>query len=267
MSVSLDSAALHAALADTLFVEKIQVFPTIGSTNTYAMQQAQDGAPHGSVYVSEEQTAGRGRGTHTWHSEPHAGLYVSILVRPQMAPADALWLSLAAGLAVQAAVQNVTAMVADIRWPNDLLLNEKKFCGILTEMNAEATRVRHAVIGIGVNVNHGAFPPELQSVATSMRLESGRVVSSQELLIAILREMHTELESLMEPQQFPGATHRILARMEAHSTWIRGKHVAVEEAGGYTGVTAGLNGLGFLQVETGDGLRTVLSGGVREAKG
>jgi BirA family biotin operon repressor/biotin-[acetyl-CoA-carboxylase] ligase len=267
MSASLDPAALHVALADTIFAGKIQVFPTIGSTNTHAMQQAQDGAAHGSVYVSEEQTAGRGRGAHAWHSEPHAGLYLSILVRPQMAPADALWLSLAAGLAVQAAVQNVTTMVADIRWPNDLLLNGRKFCGILTEMNAEATRVRHAVIGIGINVNHGAFPPELQSVATALRLECGQVVCSQDLLIALLREMNAELACLMEPRQFSSATHRILARMEAHSTWIRGKRVTVEEGGGYTGVTAGLNSLGFLQVETGNGLRTVLSGGVREAKG
>lgn len=267
MTAPLSSVDLDAALAETIFAGKFETFATIGSTNTHAMQQAQDGAPHGSVYVSEEQTAGRGRGAHVWHSEPHAGLYMSILLRPKMAPADALWLSLAGGLAVQSAVQNVTSMVADIRWPNDLLLDGRKFCGILTEMNAEVTRVRYAVIGIGINVNHSVFSQELQSVATSLRLETGRIIPLQDLLIAVLRELNTELISLMEPLNFRQATESILARMEARSSWVRGKRVAVEEAGGYTGVTAGLNSLGFLQVETSEGLRTVLSGGVREAKG
>jgi len=267
MTALLDADALNSALEDTMFADKVEVFSTIDSTNTHAMQEAQKGAPHGTVYVAEEQTAGRGRGAHTWHSEPHAGLYISIVVRPQITPADALWLSLAAGLGVQEAIQNVTGLVADIRWPNDLLLNGRKFAGILTEMNAEATRVRYAVIGIGINVNHGSFPLELRGLATSLRLESDRIVLPQDLLVAILKTMHSEIESLMRPERFPQATRGILTRIEANSTWIRGRRVSVDEAEGYTGVTAGLNGLGFLQVETKSGLRTVLSGGVREAKG
>lgn len=269
MSDLIHAATMTSALEGTIFADKIQIFSTIDSTNTHAMQEAAKGAPHGSVYVAEEQTAGRGRGAHSWHSEPYAGLYISLVIRPQMTPADALWISLAAGLAVQSAVENVTAMVADIRWPNDLLLAGRKFGGILTETSAEGVRVRHAVVGIGINVNHWEFPPELRRQATSLRIESGRIASRQDLLIAILSAMQSEIAALMQADGFAAATAGILTRIEQSSSWIRGKQVFVEEAGGYTGVTAGLNDRGFLLVETGDGLRTVLSGGVRDraAKG
>ena len=258
--------ALESALRGTIFAGKLQIFPTIDSTNSYAMQEAAKGAAHGTVYLAEEQTAGRGRGAHTWHSEPYAGLYISIVLRPQMAPADALWISLATGLAAQAAIENVTALVADIRWPNDLLLNGRKFAGILTEMNAEVTRVRYAVAGIGINVNHTRFPPELRETATSLRLETDRPAARQDILIAVLQAMHSEIEPLMQPGTFAAATRGILTRIEKKSTWVYGKQVFVDEGEGYTGVTAGLDARGFLRVETKAGLRIVLSGGVREAK-
>ena len=123
---------------------------------------------HGLVCFADEQTAGRGRGAHTWQSPPSSGLYVSVLLRPKIAPADVLWLSLAAGLAVREAVRQVTSLEADLRWPNDLLLGPKKFCGILTELNAEVTRVRHLVVGIGINVHQERFPEELHRQATSL---------------------------------------------------------------------------------------------------
>lgn len=266
---TLDSDALDAALERTIFPGKLHIFPSIDSTNTLAMQEAAKGAPHGSVYIAEEQTSGRGRGDHAWHSEPYAGLYVSILLRPQMAAADGLWLSLATGLAAQQAIENVTGLVADIRWPNDLLFGRRKVGGILMEMNAEATRVRYAVIGIGINVNHRQFPPELRTMATSLRLETDRVPARQDLLVAILECLLREIDSLMKPEDFATACAGILARLEGKSSWIRGKQVFVDEAGGYTGVTAGLDGNGFLRVQTENGIRRVLSGGVRDqlAKG
>lgn len=267
MIASFQPGAVDHALADTIFAGKLRYFPTLGSTNQLAMQEAAEGAPHGSVYVAEEQTAGRGRAAHTWHSEARAGLYLSVLLRPQMAPADALWLSLAAGLAVQQAVKETTAFQADIRWPNDLLLGGRKFCGILTEMNAEATRVRHAVIGIGVNVDHAAFPPELRDTATSLRLESGRTWPHQDLLVALLRALHKETASFALPDGLARAIQSVRDRFLAGSTWARGKQVHIEEAEGYTGVTAGLDARGFLLLHTPSGTRTVLSGGVREHKG
>jgi BirA family transcriptional regulator, biotin operon repressor / biotin---[acetyl-CoA-carboxylase] ligase len=259
-----DPRALSAALAGTPFAGNLRYFPSISSTNTLAMREADEGASEGMVYLADEQTAGRGRGGRDWESLPGSGLYVSVLLRPRMAPADILWLSLAAGLAVYEAVRQVTSLAADIRWPNDLLFGRRKFCGILTELNAEVTRVRHCVIGIGINVHQESFPAELASRATSLRIETGRSWPRQELLLALLQSLHREAIALNADTA--AAASSILGRLASASSWIRGKHVHVDEAGGYSGVTAGLDARGFLRVRTPDDLRTVLSGGVREAK-
>ncbi len=256
-----DLPALSAVLTGTPFAGNIRYFPTIHSTNVLAMQEAADGAPEGMVYLADEQTAGRGRGAHTWHSASGAGLYVSILLRPRVAPADILWLSLAAGLAVREAVRQVTSLDADIRWPNDLLFGRKKFCGILTELNAEVTRVRHAVVGIGINVHQEHFPPELEPLASSLRIETGRSWARQDVLIALLQSLYREAQALSADTA--GASSHILSRLEQASSWVHGRQVHVDEEGGYSGVTAGLDVRGFLQVRTPQGLRTVRSGGVR----
>jgi BirA family biotin operon repressor/biotin-[acetyl-CoA-carboxylase] ligase len=255
---------LRRELAGTPFAGKIRHFPTIDSTNTLAMREAERGQESGTVYLADEQTVGRGRGAHEWHSAAGSGLYVSILLRPAIAPADILWLSLAAGLAVQAAVRDVTSLAPDIRWPNDLLLSGRKMGGILTELNAEVTRVRHAVIGIGLNVHQPSFPAELAPLATSLKIETARKWSRQELLVALLRHLHSEVERLSAPHNLEAVTTDLRRRLAASSTWIQGKSVIVTEAETFSGVTDGLDSRGFLRVATPQGVRTVLSGGVRE---
>jgi BirA family transcriptional regulator, biotin operon repressor / biotin---[acetyl-CoA-carboxylase] ligase len=262
-----DIPALDQALVATPFAGRVQFFPTIHSTNTHAMQQAEVGAPDGTVYFADEQTAGRGRGAHEWSSPPGSGLYVSILLRPRIPPADVLWLSLAAGLAVRDAVMQVTSLACDLRWPNDLLLGPRKFCGILTELNAEVTRIRHLVVGIGINVHQQQFPPELSTLATSLYIETGRDWPRQELLIALLQSLHREVIALSDSADTHAAKQSVLDRLERASSWVRGKQVRVEELEGFEGVTEGLDARGFLQVRTPQGLRTVFSGGVREIKG
>jgi BirA family transcriptional regulator, biotin operon repressor / biotin---[acetyl-CoA-carboxylase] ligase len=266
VSDTFDLTALASDLHETRFAGKLRHFRSIHSTNTHAMAEADAGAPEGMVYVADEQTAGRGRGVHGWESPPGSGLYVSVLLRPQIAPADALWLSLAAGLAVQDAVKQVTTLDADLRWPNDLLFGSRKFCGILSELNAEVTRIRHMVIGVGINVHQPQFPDELRDLATSLFIETGREWPRQELLLALLQSLDREVSALTAPGNMPKATASILARLEQCSSWVRGKRVYVEELDGYAGVTEGLDARGFLQIRTPDGLRTVLSGGVREQK-
>lgn len=256
--------ALDQQLAGTPFAGKVCHFPTIDSTNTLAMREAEQGQASGTVYLADEQTSGRGRGAHAWHSAAGSGLYVSILLRPALAPADILWVSLAAGLAVQAAVREVTSIAPDIRWPNDLLLFRRKLGGILTELNAEVTRVRHAVIGIGLNVHQPEFPPELASLATSLRIETGKNWPRQDLLVALLRHLHREVDRLTDAASIEQAASDLRSRLTTGSTWIRGKSVVVTEADTFSGVTDGLDSRGFLRVRTLDGIRTVLSGGVRE---
>jgi BirA family biotin operon repressor/biotin-[acetyl-CoA-carboxylase] ligase len=248
-------------LKGTIFGQDIHHYYKIGSTNSEAMDNAGAGAPEGSVFVAEEQTAGRGRGSHQWDSAPSAGIYCSVVLRPALPPSEALILSLAAGLAVQAAVQQVDSRtVADLKWPNDLLIGGKKFCGVLTEMNAEATRVRYVVVGIGINVNQARFPDELQPVATSLRLASGTEWSRVELCAALLKSLDREYCDLLHK---PDAHRSILERFHEGSSSARGRQVRVEENGGFEGVTEGLDPRGFLQVRTAQGMRTVLSGTVR----
>jgi BirA family transcriptional regulator, biotin operon repressor / biotin---[acetyl-CoA-carboxylase] ligase len=259
---SYDIAALDLALAGTPLAGKVRYFPTIHSTNVLAMREADEGAPEGMVYLADEQTAGRGRGGHGWQSTRADGLYVSVLLRPRVAPADILWLSLAAGLAVRQAVEKITSLEADIRWPNDLLLGKKKFCGILTELNAEVTRVRHAVVGIGINVHQEGFAGDLGLTACSLRSETGQSWSRQELLVALLQSLFEESQALSADAE--SAASKILSRMGNASSWILGRHVHVNEEGGYSGVTTGLDTRGFLRVRTTQGIKTVHSGGVRE---
>jgi len=232
-----------------------------GSTNTQAMNAAADGAPEGSIFLAEEQLAGRGRGAHSWHSARSSGIYCSVVLRPAMPPADALLLSLAAGLAVRAAVAEISQISPDLKWPNDLLISGKKFCGILTEMNSEATRVRHVVVGVGINVNQARFPVELREIATSLRMETGTEWSRVELCAALLKSLDREYRALVDG----GAAARgsVLKRFEEYSSSVRGRKVRVEEDEGLEGVTEGLDARGFLQVRTGSGLRTVLAGTVK----
>ncbi len=182
----------------TLFADRIHHYFRIGSTNNTAMDLAAIGEPEGAVFVAEQQTAGRGRGGHTWDSAQSVGIYCSVVLRPNLAPADALLLSLLAGLAVHEAVQQTTGLHPDLRWPNDVLLGEKKFCGILTEMNAEVTRVRYVVLGIGINVNQTSFSAELEPIATSLRLESGRAWSRVELAAALLKSLDSAYRQLSQ---------------------------------------------------------------------
>jgi BirA family biotin operon repressor/biotin-[acetyl-CoA-carboxylase] ligase len=256
---------LAASLKGTIFgknaSKQIHHYYKIGSTNSEAMRAASEGAPEGSVFLAEEQLSGRGRGGHTWHSARSTGIYCSVILRPAMPPSDALIFSLAAGLAVRAAVAEIAPQLpVDLKWPNDALLGGKKFCGILTEMNAEATRVRHLVVGIGINVNQAKFPAELRDIATSLRVETGTEWSRVELSAALLKSLDREYRSLVESE---GARNAILRRFEESSLSVRGQKVRIDENGGLAGITEGLDERGFLRVRTEDRLQTVVSGTVR----
>lgn len=258
---------LAPLLRGTIFGDAKQVhhYYRIGSTNSEAMRSAAEGAPEGSVFLAEEQLAGRGRGAHNWHSARSAGIYGSVILRPAMPPSEALIFSLAAGLAIRAAVAEIAPqLLPDLKWPNDLLLGGKKFCGILTEMNAEVTRVRHLVVGVGINVNQVKFPAELREIATSLRIQTGTEWSRVELCAALLKSLDREYRSMVEDA---GARDAILRRFEESSSSVRGRKVSIEMNNGenheLAGVTEGLDDRGFLRVRTAEGLRTVVSGTVR----
>lgn len=266
----IDAAAIVRAIELLAIGGPVTWLPITGSTNQLALEAAQAGARRG-IWIADEQTAGRGRGGHSWHSTRGDGLYASILVTPELPLDRALWLSLATGLAAQQAILSTTGIRIDLRWPNDLLCGGRKLGGILVETsvaNAAArssTALRYAVIGVGINVHHRSFPPEIASLATSLWLEDAPRVNRQALLIALLRALDRELDEL--DREFAGLStgESILSRFTRASSWVQGKRVQVPEDGGYTGVTSGLDSRGFLLVDDDQRVRrTVLSGGVRE---
>src|SRR5271154_535757 len=253
---------LRKRLKGSLFGKRVWHFFRTDSTNRVAFDLGHAGEPEGAVVVAEEQTAGRGRAGRAWHSERGTGIYVTLLLRPRLAPVQAPLLTMMAGISAQTAVAAVTGLRVDLKWPNDLLIAGKKVGGILTEMHAEPTLVKFVIVGIGLNVNQEKFPADLASQATSLRAETGKWHSRMELLARLLREFENDYNRLLRE----GAAG-VVRRFEEVSSYARGKKVCVVSgAETFSGVTAGVAGGGVVRVERGNGeVVTVIAGDVSDA--
>ena len=253
---------LSRHLRGTPFAKRILHFFQTESTNDVALKLGETGEPHGAVVVAEKQTAGRGRAGHSWISEKSVGVYVTILLRPKISPVQSPALTLVAGLAARDAIAEETNLSPDIRWPNDVILNGKKVCGILTEMQAEPDRIHFAAIGIGINVNQSKIPAELSGIATSLRIETGRAYSRLELVVRLLRNLDRYYNQFVA-----GGTAPILKRFAEVSSYSEGKRVRIATGTeSFVGTTAGLEPSGILRVRRDDGrIELILSGTVSEA--
>ena len=254
---------LRQRLKGSLFGKRIYHFFKTDSTNRVALELGHAGEPEGAVVLAEEQTAGRGRAGRAWISDRATGLYVTLLLRPKLAPVQAPLLTMMAGLSARSAVQTLTGLAVDLKWPNDLLIGGKKTGGILTEMHAEPGQIRFVIVGIGLNVNQEKFSGEVAETATSLRLETGKLQSRMELLARLLREFESDYNRLLRE-----GLASVVERFEAVSTYAKGKRVRVTNGTeSYAGTTAGLGPEGLLQVQRDDGkLMTVIAGDVAEAR-
>lgn len=240
-------------------IPKILRFDSIDSTNLEAIRQAKGGAPEGVCVVAGEQTRGRGRLDRSWHSPKNAGLYLSIVLRPQFEMARWPLLNLAAALAVHDAVGRACDLKVDIKWPNDVYANDRKLCGILAE-TVETESGAAAIVGIGINLNDKNFPPELKSQATSLQSATGSDVD-RDLLVNELLKAFSERYDMLGSET--GGEHTIRDWC-ANSSYAFGRQVRVslgDET--FVGVTRGLESDGALRVETGDSkIKTVRAGDV-----
>ncbi len=254
---------LRQRLKGSLFGKRIYHFFKTDSTNRVALELGHAGEPEGAVVLAEEQTAGRGRAGRKWQSDRAAGIYVTLLLRPRLAPVQAPLLTMMAGLSARAAIEAQTGLVADLKWPNDLLLGGKKVGGILTEMHAEPSMVRFVIVGIGLNVNQEKFPGELGTIATSLHIEAGKHISRLEVLVRLLREFENDYNRFL--REGPAG---VTQRFGAVSSYAQGKRVRVTNGTeSFAGTTAGLGPEGLLQVKRDDGqIVTVISGDVAEAR-
>ena len=212
------------------------------------------------MVIAERQTAGRGRLGRSWISEPGVGLYFSLILRPPTPPERAAVLTLAMGLGAARGLAEACGAVLDIRWPNDVLLNGKKCCGILVETAADARSLRYAVVGVGINVNQPAMPREIAAAATSLRAETGRLLDRADVLASVLRALETSY-ALFRNQ----GAQAIITEFSKASSYASGKSVTVDAPGGAVhGTTAGLDPSGVLLLRKQDGsIEPVLAGSVR----
>lgn len=191
---------LLARLGQTRVIGRdIRIFQQTTSTNDVAEKLGRDGVKEGVVIFAESQTKGRGRLGRSWLSLNSRGLWFSILLRPPLPPQAATQLTIASGAAVARALRRSTGLPAQIKWPNDILVNGRKVCGILTELSAELESIKHLVLGIGLNVNftREEFPAELRPIATSVRIEMGKEASRAELAVALLRELDEDYQRVI----------------------------------------------------------------------
>jgi BirA family transcriptional regulator, biotin operon repressor / biotin---[acetyl-CoA-carboxylase] ligase len=249
--VPFDIDWVRARLAD----HRVDWHSTIGSTMSEAQLLAVAGAASGTIVGAEEQTSGVGRYGRHWHSEPSAGLYVSMVLRYPFTPDAQPLVTLALGLATADAILKATDLACDLRWPNDVLVQSKKCAGILTQQEGSAI-----IAGIGINVNHSEFPDELSAIATSLRIASGRLQSRERLLVELVASVDSFCTLLQKDGKVP-----IIDMFSRASSFVAGRRVTVDQ-GEFVlqGTTAGLNESGFLLLRDDAGKQNVIiAGGVR----
>ena len=246
----LDIDRIRAARPQNL----IHYFPSTSSTMIEAARLVAAGAGPGTVVLAEEQTAGMGRLGRSWHSPPECGIYCSVILRLSLSPTNLPIAMLVLALATAEAIQNATHLVCDLRWPNDVLVHEKKVAGILAQF-VDAS----IVAGIGVNVNQTWLPENLRTPASSLRMESnGRIYSREEIIIFLLSALDSFCDMLTNE-----GSESILRAFLAASSYALNRRVMIEESG-RKGITAGLDQNGFLLVRLDDGrIERVATGGIR----
>lgn len=233
-------------------------FDKTDSTNDQAKREAERGAAHGTLVVADTQSAGKGRRGRSWSSPAGTGIFMSLILKPELRPEYASMLTLVTALSAAEAIEETTGLAPMIKWPNDLVVNKKKVIGILTEMSTEMEQIHYIVIGIGINVNMETLPPELSETATSLKIEAGRKFSRANLIEAFLGYFEENYEKFEETCDLS-----LLADEYNRRLINRGKTVKVlDPAGEYTAKALGANEKGGLLIEREGRMEVITSGEV-----
>jgi BirA family biotin operon repressor/biotin-[acetyl-CoA-carboxylase] ligase len=243
---------------DILLGRDIRIFRETASTNQLVDQMGLSGENEGLAVFAESQTHGRGRLGRKWISPQNKGLWFSVLLRPPLRPPEMTQLTVIAATALTRAIRQVTDLKPDIKWPNDILINGRKVAGVLTEMSAEPDRVLHAVLGIGVDVNleETDFPPELHSIATSLRLESGAPVMRSTLAVRLLEALDQDYKRILK-----GEFEAVAEEWESQCITL-GKHVRIHQMDRtFEGYAESLDSEGALMIRNPTGHLERVTGG------
>ncbi len=233
------------------------------STNNRAKDSGEKNGAHGTLFIADKQNAGKGRRGRAWESPSGKSIYMTILLRPQITPDKAPMLTLIMGLSVAEGIRKVSGAETEIKWPNDIVMNKKKVCGILTEMATEMEYVNYVVIGVGINVNQEYFSEGIKEIATSLYEETGTVYQRSELIAAVLERFEKNYEMFLE-------TGDLSAVRKAYDSILvnRGQEVKVLEPGNeYRAVAEGINKNGELIVRLSDGRQKNIFAGEVSVRG
>jgi len=235
--------------------KNIYHFKTIDSTNLFSKKLIKDGVEEGTVVISDVQLSGRGRKNRTW-SSPEGGLWFSVILYPNLHPKDGMLLTMTSSVSIAQGIKEKTGLKSIIKWPNDLLIKDKKVCGILTEIDAEQDKIKYAIVGIGINVNN-ELEKDLKKTATTLKKEIGTIIKKEELFIAILKNFDENYNKL-----FSKGADFIRNLWLAHSNII-GKKIKVKNDGSVIiGKVKNVDNTGCIILETRDGIITIDNGDV-----
>ncbi len=244
------SDVLNKATLESLLPEReIVYFESVDSTNVQAKILAEQGGRHGSLVVGNQQLGGKGRRGRVWESPKDVGIFMSILLRPNFEPKVAPMLTLVMAYAIGKVLKEKQGFDVEIKWPNDIIVNKKKVCGILTEMSAEIDFINYVVIGTGINCNNDSFIDEIAKIATSLKIEKGQVTNRASLIAGIIEEFEVQYEEFCKTnslEHLKNAYNELLVN--------RGKVVKVMEHNNpYEGEAIGINDEGELLVKVESG--------------
>ena len=255
-----DAERLRGKLSSRVFGRVLEYSERVGSTNDVILDLAGRGAPHGTVCLADEQSAGRGRRGYGWFSPPGCGIWASILLRPRLSAARTPPLTLCSAAAVARALEKAAGVAVQIKWPNDLLMRDRKVAGILAETRSVAGDEPVIVVGMGINVNHtrDLFPDEISATATSLRIESGGPVKREDLFLSILASFESAYGDYLE-----SGPESVLSEVDARLAW-RGRTVEVDSPAGVSGRVSRVDKEGGLLLERDVGGDVVIrSGSIR----
>lgn len=261
----INSDAIQSYLPGECLCRKVEAFDTIDSTNTKAKQLAEMGEPEGTLIVSDEQTAGKGRRGRKWCSKKGANVFMTLLIRPKIEPKYLSGITLLAAMSVAGAIKEVCDANTMIKWPNDIVLEKKKICGILTEMSSEMNYVNYAVIGIGININDDEIPDEIRQNASSIYLETGKKTNRNELAAKVIEKFDGYYKRFLETKDLSAFTdeyNSMLISMDKEVKVLYGMAETAREEEAETGIARGIDSEGALLVETKDGIKSIVSGEV-----
>lgn len=220
-------------------------FEEIGSTNEEARKLAFAGYPQGTLVIADSQTGGKGRRGRNWHTPKGSSIAMSLIVKPELEAEYASMLTLVQAMAVAQAIEEMCGLKAQIKWPNDILVNEKKVCGILTEMNMEGTKISFIIIGTGINVNQESFPEEISDIATSLKKESGNVHSREKLVECICKLFNKYFGMFMDSKDLSGILEEYNSRLISAGRMVK----VLDPKEEFVGQALGINASGELLVK------------------